>query len=277
MHHLETSGITRYQRGLERLCAVEGTSRPSIVDALADIAPDLVTLVIEFAYGDLYGRPALDLPQRQLVTVAALTAMGNARPQLRFHAAGALNVGCSPTELIETLIHLAVYAGFPAALNAIFVLQEVLQERGAMPEPTAVPAVADRYQAGWQALQMVDGHAGERVVAALAGIAPDLGRFIVEFGFGDVYTRPGLSLLQRELVTVAALAAMGTAAPQLAVHLHGVLNVGGSREMVVEVFTHIAAYAGFPAAINAIAVARQVFAERDAMAVLHGGKDGVEA
>lgn len=251
----------RHQRGLAMLCAVEATATPSIIGALSDIAPDLAGFVVDFAYGDIYARPGLGLPERQLITVAALGALGNARPQLKFHLAGALNVGCTPEELVETFIHLSVYAGFPAALNGMFVLQEVLHERGIVPVAADVPA-HDRFAVGWDTLKEVDGHAGEKVIAALADIAPALGRFIVEFSFGDIYSRPGLGLLKRELVTVAALAAMGTAAPQLAVHIHGLLNVGGNRELLVESLTHVAVYAGFPAAINAMAVARQVLAER---------------
>lgn len=109
----------------------------------------------------------------------------------------------------------------------------------------------------------IDGHAGEQVIASLADLAPDLARFIIEFAFGDVYTRVGLNLVQRELVTVAALAAMGTAAAQLKVHMHGLLNVGGTRDQLVEVLIHVAAYAGFPAAINAMLIAQEVLAERE--------------
>jgi 4-carboxymuconolactone decarboxylase len=97
----------------------------------------------------------------------------------------------------------------------------------------------------------------------LADLAPDLGRFIIEFAFGDVYTRVGLNLVQRELVTVAALAAMGTAAAQIKVHMHGLLNVGGTRDQLVEVLIHVAAYAGFPAAINAMLIAQEVLVERE--------------
>ena len=256
-----------YRRGLKALENLEGCSPPSILEALADIAPGLGTMVVTFVYGQLYARPDLHLRHRQLVTIAALAAMGNARPQLKFHVGGALQAGCTPLEVVETMVHLAVYAGFPVALNAVFAVQEVLREKGL--EPLAVDAVVaescarDRFAEGWKVLQQVDGHGGEAVIASLAGVAPDLGRFIIEFAFGDVYTRPGLGLLERELVTIAALAAMGTGAPQLRVHLHGFLNVGGSREQMVEALIHIAAYAGFPAAINGMTIAREVLAERD--------------
>ena len=77
----------------------------------------------------MYSRPGLDLKSREIATVAALTAMGTALPQLKVHVHGALNVGCSPQEIIEVMIQMAVYAGFPAALNGIFVAKEVFDER----------------------------------------------------------------------------------------------------------------------------------------------------
>lgn len=258
----------RYLDGLACLCRLEATDRPSIIDALDGVAPDLAQLAISFVYGQIYTRPQLTLKERQLVTVAALAAMGHARPQLKFHIAGALNAGCSSHEMVELMLHLVVYAGFPAGLNGVFAAQEVFTERGLrhVPAPGPAPDDSQRYAAGWEALRRIDGHAGEQVIASLAGLAPDLGRFIIEFGFGDIYTRPGLDLVQRELATVALLAALGTAAPQLKVHVHGLLNVGGTRDQVVETLIHIAAYAGFPAAINAVLVAQEVFAERAASA-----------
>lgn len=256
-----------YDAGLALLLRLEGRDRASITDALQDVAPDLARLAIGFVYGEIYTRPQLALKERQLVTVAALATLGHARPQLEFHIAGALKAGCSSHEIVELMIHLAVYAGFPAGLNGMFAAQQVFTERGIDHRPatrTVTAPGADRYQAGWAALRRIDGHAGERVIESLAGVAPDLGRFIVEFAFGDIYTRAGLDLLQRELATVAMLTALGNAAPQLRVHVHGLLNVGGTQEQLVEVLIQVAAYAGFPAAINAMLVAKEVLAERAA-------------
>jgi 4-carboxymuconolactone decarboxylase len=126
---------------------------------------------------------------------------------------------------------------------------------------------ADRYQQGWQKLAEVDGQAGEQVIESLKGIAPDLARYIIEFPFGDIYSRPGLDLKSREIATVAALTSMGNAQPQLKVHIHGALNVGCTREEVVEVIIQMAVYAGFPAALNGIFAAKEVFAERDTKAM----------
>ena len=121
----------------------------------------------------------------------------------------------------------------------------------------------ERYEQGLQKLGEIDGEAGRKVVESLRDIAPDLARYIIEFPFGDVYSRPGLDLRSREIATVAALTALGNARPQLEVHIHGALNVGCSRSEVIEILIQMAVYAGFPAALNGIAAAREVFGQRD--------------
>ncbi len=119
-----------------------------------------------------------------------------------------------------------------------------------------------RYERGLETLQRMDGEQVGRIVASLADIAPDFARYLIEFPFGDLYARPGLDMKARQLATVAALTALGTAAPQLRVHLHGALNLGWTQEELVEAIMQMAVYAGFPAALNGLVVAKQVFAER---------------
>jgi 4-carboxymuconolactone decarboxylase len=119
-----------------------------------------------------------------------------------------------------------------------------------------------KYNKGLGLLNTVDAEAGKRVIDSLAAIAPDLGRYIIEFAFGEVYARPGLTLKEREIATVAALAALGNCQPQLKVHIHGALNVGCSPQEVVEIIIQMAVYAGFPASLNAMSCAEAVFKER---------------
>ena len=121
----------------------------------------------------------------------------------------------------------------------------------------------DRYRRGWEKLKEVDGEAGERVIDSLKDIAPDFARLLIEFPFGDIYSRPGLDLKSREIAVVAALPALGNALPQLKVHIHGALNVGCTRQEVVEVIMQMAVYAGFPSALNGLFAAKEVFKERD--------------
>ncbi len=121
----------------------------------------------------------------------------------------------------------------------------------------------ERYLRGWERLKEIDGEVGERVIESLSDIAPDFAKLLIEFPFGDIYSRPGLDLKTRELAVVAALTALGNAAPQLKVHIHGALNVGAFREEVVEVIMQMAVYAGFPAALNGLFAAKEVFIQRE--------------
>ena len=119
-----------------------------------------------------------------------------------------------------------------------------------------------RLERGKRALAAIDGETGQNVVAALADIAPDFATYLIEFPFGDIYSRPGLSPRDREIATIAALAAMGNAAPQLKVHIEAGLNVGLTRDEVTEILMQMAVYAGFPAALNGLFAAKEVFAAR---------------
>jgi 4-carboxymuconolactone decarboxylase len=128
---------TRYERGQARLAEIDGEAGRRVVDSLKDIAPDFARYLIEFPFGDIYDRPGLDLKSREIATIAALTALGNARAQLEVHINAGLNVGLTRTEIVEVLMQMAVYAGFPAALNGLFAAQAVFSGRdaaGAGPE-----------------------------------------------------------------------------------------------------------------------------------------------
>ena len=119
---------------------------------------------------------------------------------------------------------------------------------------------SERYIIGQEMLQRVDGKGGEAVVGSLRDIAPDFARYLIEFPFGDIYARPGLDLRSREIATIAALTALGNAAPQLKVHIAAGLNVGLTQEEITEVIMQMAVYAGFPAALNGLFAAKDVFA-----------------
>lgn len=119
----------RFDRGWEKFKEINGKAGEKIIENLREIAPDLAKYTIEFPFGDIYSRPGLDLKSREIATVAALTALGNASPQLKSHINGALNVGCTKEEIVEVIMQMAVYAGFPAALNGMYAAKEVFKER----------------------------------------------------------------------------------------------------------------------------------------------------
>ena len=121
---------TRFETGLAMLNQIDGTAGQQVVEALQSIAPDLGRYLIEFPFGDIYSRKGVDLKTREIAVISALAALGNALPQLKIHIRACLNVGCSRTEITEILMQMAVYAGFPAALNALFAAKEVFEEAG---------------------------------------------------------------------------------------------------------------------------------------------------
>ena len=119
-----------------------------------------------------------------------------------------------------------------------------------------------RFELGSETLKEIDGIGGENVIQSLQDIAPDVGKYIIEFAFGDVYTRPELSMQEREMITITSLLTTGGCDPQLEVHINGSLNVGLSPEKIIETFIQCIPYTGFPKVLNAIYTAKKIFAER---------------
>ncbi len=116
----------RYRRGAAKLKEVNAAGLEGLIQNLEPIAPDLARYVVEFAYGDVYAREGLTAQQRELCIIAALTALGNTERQLLDHITAARNVGCNAQEIIEVILMMAVYAGFPVAINAMDTAKRVL-------------------------------------------------------------------------------------------------------------------------------------------------------
>lgn len=116
-----------------------------------------------------------------------------------------------------------------------------------------------RLSIGKAILEQVDSSSADEVLHAMDDIAPDVSKYIFEFAFGDIYSRPGLDLKQREMITITALLIQGDTAPELNVHINGALNVGLTEHDIIETFIHCIPYIGFPRVLNAIKVARNVF------------------
>lgn len=132
MNH-EQQRHQQYEHGLTVLHQIDGQAGQEVVDSLADISPELGHQVVAWAFGEMYARPGLAPRDRQLVTLGVLTALGGCEPQLDVHINAALNVGLTPTEITEALLHSAVYCGIPRALNATLVAKRVFAERDLLP------------------------------------------------------------------------------------------------------------------------------------------------
>jgi 4-carboxymuconolactone decarboxylase len=124
---------SRFERGMQVLTRIDGEVGQRVVDSLADISPELGHEIVAWAFGDMYQRPELAPRDRQLVTLGILTALGGCEPQLEVHINAALNVGLSPEEIVEALLHSAVYCGMPKAINATGVAKKVFSDRGLLP------------------------------------------------------------------------------------------------------------------------------------------------
>jgi len=205
-----------------------------------------------------------------MAVVAALTAMGNATPQLKVHINGALNVGCNIAEIQEIILQMSAYSGFPGAINGMLALKDVLVERqleGKQDEkgvtlPSSVPQGQTRYDFGADQLKTLNVNQVKNLEQTFKDISPDMAKFILEYGFADIYARPALLPKYREIATIAALTAMGTATSQLKFHIDAGLNIGISQEEVAEIMLLMSVYGGFPAAINGTMALKEIISAR---------------
>ncbi|MEU4087676.1 carboxymuconolactone decarboxylase family protein [Streptomyces aureus] len=135
-----TTREERFGHGMKVLDEVDGEAGRRVLAALGDISPELGHQIVAWGFGDIYDRPGLAPRDRQLVTLGMLTALGGCEPQLEVHVNASLNVGLSPEQIVEALLHSAVYCGMPKAINATLVAKKVFGERGLLPagaEPAA--------------------------------------------------------------------------------------------------------------------------------------------
>lgn len=123
----------QFETGMAMLRSIDSDSAERVINSLADINPELGHQIVAWGFGEMYSRPQLSPRDRQLVTLSILTTLGGCEPQLNVHVNTALNVGLTPTEIVEAIMHAALYCGFPKALNATFAARKVFEERGLLP------------------------------------------------------------------------------------------------------------------------------------------------
>lgn len=216
--------------------------------------PELMAILRGFIFGDVFDTGVLDDQTRELITVTTLACL-QTLPQLRSHAAAALDVGVPPVQIREAIYQLAPFIGFPRTLNAIKTINDVFHDRDIplpLPDQGTVTE-ADEYPRGLAEQMPLYGDEIKENLADLPHPFNEaLPRFLTEFGFGDFYTRGGLSLAQRELLVLCALATIGDTSAQLGPHGRACMQVGNSRTEVVAALVHCFPYIGFPRAVAAI-------------------------
>ena len=220
----------------------QGTTRPS-GELQQRIAPGLAALTDDVLYGDVWRRPELSPRDRSLVTVSVLIATGKTA-QLAGHLGRAFTNGVKPSETSAVLAHLAIYCGWPSAVSALEAYDQVYKSRNI--EASSLAAVSPRLPPAASETTRADATRAE-----LGTVAPKFAQLTNDVVFGDLWRRPDLSLRDRSLVTIAALAAMGDD-DQLDIYLRLGVEAGLTRAQIIEALTHLGFYAGWPKATRAM-------------------------
>ena len=256
----------RYKKGIQKIYEIDGEEGTKVLESLEKFFPELARFIIAYSFGDIYSLAALPPKEKEIAVIAALAALGTARPQLKIHLHGALNTGNSVEEVKEVLLHISGYAGFPAALNAMSAFMEIAAEHNALRKPSSNEKTIDngrsRYERGSGELEAL--YPGQIKILSdkFENFCPDLARYIIEFGYGDIYSRKIISKRERQIATIAALTAMGTASEQLSFHIEAGINVGLTVIEIKEIMLLMTVFAGFPAAINGSMVLKSVIQKR---------------
>jgi 4-carboxymuconolactone decarboxylase len=230
----------------------------------------LGTFAVDHVLGNLWSRPQLSRRDRSLIVVTFLTTIGS-EEELRGHVRGALNHGLTRSEIEEVVLQVAGYAGFPMAMQASRIVDEVFCEiDGIERQPERHEAKAKDDPARWaDAAEVLTtlfaGRTAADPAVARANIVESLGgvgELAFDWGFGELWARTVLSRRDRSMVTVAILAILARA-EELAIHVPGALNHGVTREEVEEIMVQLTVYGGFPRAVEGIRAARAAFARID--------------
>ena len=221
--------------------------------------PEVMEILQKFIFGDIFATGTLDHKSRELITCTVLTVM-QTMPQLKAHTGAALNVGVTPIELREAVYQCAPFIGFPKTLNAVATINEVFTERGiTLPlDKQGSITEEERFERGKAIQYPIYGDEIAQAMAPLpAGMGDAVARFLTEYCFGDLYTRTGLNIQQRELLIYCILTTIG-AAPQLQAHALGNLKIGNSREQLTAAVIQCLPYIGFPLALQSLKILRDL-------------------
>lgn len=224
--------------------------------------PDFQDILNPFIFGEVCYQGDLDIKIRELITLVVL-ATNQTLPQLGAHVHAALNVGLTPVEIKEAIYQCAPYLGFPKALNALREVNEVFKARNiALPLESQKQVIEEnRFDKGLAVQVEIFGE----VIAKNRQDAPTNQKhfqdYLSAFCFGDFYTRGGLDLKTRELLTFCIISALGGAEGQVKAHVQGNVNVGNNKETLITAITHCLPYIGFPRTLNALACVNEIIPE----------------
>lgn len=217
--------------------------------------PDLESIFNNFLYGEVYNHGTLDPKLRELVTLVSLTA-SQGTDMIKPHVETALNIGVSPIEIKEALYQCSPYVGFPRVFAALEKANEVFKEKNiSLPiESQSTVTEQTRFDKGLETQVSIFGDA---IHAAHSNAAPNqkhIQNFLSANCFGDFYTRTGLDLKTRELLTFIMLISLGGAEPQATAHANANISMGNTKDMMLEAVTQCLPFIGYPRTLNAITI-----------------------
>ncbi|WP_337031154.1 carboxymuconolactone decarboxylase family protein [Paenibacillus illinoisensis] len=226
--------------------------------------PEFQDILSRFIFGEVFYQGTLTDIQRELLTLVVLT-VNQTLPQLKAHVSAALNVGVTPVEIKEAVYQCAPYIGFPKTLNAIDEVNEVFTSRNiALPmESQSQVSEHSRLEKGLAVQIEIFGDVIEKMRASAPSNQKHIQEYLSAFCFGDFYTRDGLDLRIRELLTLAMVSALGGAEGQVKAHVQGNINVGNDKETLIAAITHCLPYMGFPRTLNALSCINEVIPENE--------------
>ena len=224
--------------------------------------PDLQEIMNHFIFGEVFYQGNLNDKMRELITLVVL-AVNQTLSQLKEHVGAALNTGLTPVEIKEAVYQCAPYIGFPKVLNAINEVNEVFKAKG-LPLSTESQKTADEANRLEKGLAVQTAIFGD-IIAKMRQNAPanqqHIQHYLSAFCFGDFYTRNGLDLKTRELLTLCIVSSIGGCESQVKAHVQGNKNVGNDKETLITAITHCLPYMGFPRTLNALACINEIIPE----------------
>ncbi|WP_026576695.1 carboxymuconolactone decarboxylase family protein [Bacillus sp. UNC438CL73TsuS30] len=226
--------------------------------------PDFQDILSRFIFGEVFYQGNLDDKQRELITLAVLTT-NQTLPQLKAHVIAALNAQLTPVEIKEAVYQCAPYIGFPKTLNAINEVNEVFKAKNiALPIESQKTVDEDnRCERGLAVQVEIFGEIIAKMREAAPANQKHIQDYLSAFCFGDFYTRGGLNLKTRELLTLCIVSSLGGAKGQVKAHVQGNKNVGNDKETLITAITHCLPYIGFPRTLNALACINEIIPEQE--------------
>jgi len=224
--------------------------------------PDFQDILNHFIFGEVFYQGNLDVKIRELITLVIL-ATNQTLPQLKAHVGAALNVGLTPVEIKEAVYQCAPYIGFPKTLNAINEVNDAFKARNiALPiESQKTVDEETRSQKGLTVQVEIFGDVIAKMQESVPSNQKHIQEYLSAFCFGDFYTRSGLDLKTRELLTLCIVSSLGGAEGQVKAHVQGNKNVGNDKETLISAITHCLPYMGFPRTLNALACVNEMIPE----------------